>query len=956
MSTEIDFDVFLSYNKVDKDAVENIAHFLREAGLKIYLDRWNLVPGTDWQDDIEKALNTSLTYAVFLGAEELGPWDHVQMRAALTLQVEEKGRRVIPVLLPGADWLERSRMPLFLTLFAPVDFRSGLDDAQARHELISGIKGIAPSSSIAPDPSEYPFRGLQVFEEPHAKFFFGREALSAQLVKALKNKRFLSVTGPSGGGKSSLVRAGMIPQIRQGQLDGSQDWPIVLFKPGPHPLAMLAARLIPETVTADNRLKTQKAYLAELKQDESGLHRIIQTRLSNAPDNRYLLLVVDQFEELFTLCTDDEARSLFIANLLYASGLPGGQTLVVVTMRADFFGHCADYPALAARLSDHHALVGSMQKAELRRAIEEPARLVKVEYEKGLVDTILGDLGDGPGRLPLLQHTLWMLWEEGRRGNYLTTDKYHEIGGVQGALAQWADNVYGQLKPEQQELAKQILLRLTKPGEKTEDTRRRASLTELLPDGRGAGQVARTIDRLVNARLLTAGKNESNEGVLEIAHEALIRHWPLLRGWINEDRANLLLQSRLTDAADEWKRKKKEVSYLFLGSRLTEIETKLADTDFSPLEREFVQASVAARTAERQAHRYRRLRRIGTTGLFVMLLTVIGFIIWQTSSPWNQIFDNDQVWSLAATNETLPTYYLGTKDSGLRRSTDGVNWTKLDTANGLPRGVGEPGRDTPAIQKIAIDGQNPKHLFAFVSRHGLYQSLDAGDNWQITGSSGLINGGIIDLAVWGDLVLFVTSIADGYGLYASQDSGQNWNVIGGQGDMQFGKVYTVHIDNRGEYLYVGAETGFHRFSLMKPIDSSRWEEIDDLLPVSLIESSPGDNEIFYLVTANPEEVATIYSWQPGLKTVQWQTDVEEQPIVLVPYPDQSGQTLAYILFINNRVFALQRNGQMTVLNREPAGIALALVLKPHPSEDRLWLLLGHENGLFEYAGNLNSPK
>lgn len=952
MSEEAEYDVFLSYGEADKDAVEKIAYILREKGLEIYLDRWHLVPGKLWQDDIEKALDASHACAVFLGPSGLGSWDHVQMRAALRLRVEKKDYGVIPVLLPGADWPERGKLPLFLTLYKWVDFRPGLDDAQAQHELVCGVKGIAPGPLVSPDPAICPFRGLEVFEEEHAQFFFGREALIQHLVERLRRDRFLAVTSPSGGGKSSLVRAGLIPQVRQGRLDGSQHWAILLFKPGPHPLEMLAARLIPDSVDADRRLAAQKSYLAELRKDEGGLHRIMQTRLSGAPDTRRLLVVVDQFEEVFTLCSDEGARTSFIDNLLHASGIAGGQTIAVVTMRADFFGMCAVYPTLAARLSERNVLVGPMQPAELRRVIEEPAHLVKLEYEKGLVDTILSDLGDAPGRLPLLQHTLWMLWQEGRRGAWLTIDKYHEISGVQGALTKWADEVYGKLTSDQQEMTRQILLRLTQPGEGTEDTRRRTRLTELIPDGPGAAQVARTIQVLTDAHLLTTGKNERDERVVEVAHEALIRHWPRLRTWIDDSRARLLLQRRLTDAANEWDRNGRETSYLYRGPRLIEVEDKLTAAGLSTLEREFVQASVEFRKAEQQAHRRRLLTRIGTVGLVISLLAVIGLIIWQIRSPWNKTFADDQVWALAATNEMPPTYYLGTKDSGLRRSTDGVTWTTLQ--EGLPIGVGEPGRNIPAVERMAIDGQDPNRLFAFMSRHGVYRSLNGGDTWKLAGTGVLTTSDIIDLAVWGDLVLAVSDAFDGRGLYVSQNDGQDWHLVGGKGNTLFDKVYAVHIDSHGDYIYVGAETGFYRLATLEPIiDTSVWQEIDDLPPVISIESAKGRDEIFYLVTFNPEGIGSIYRWQPDSQEAEWLTDVSDQPNVLAPHPNQTGQTLAYILFINNRVSALKRTGELESLGRGPSGIGLALLIGSHPKESKYWLLLGHEEGLYEYIDELD---
>ncbi|MBN1810433.1 MAG: hypothetical protein JXA14_01200, partial [Anaerolineae bacterium] len=418
--------------------------------------------------------------------------------------------------------------------------------------------------------------------------------------------------------------------VRAGALSASDRWPVVVFKPGPHPVETLAARLLPHLGESTDPLTARQSLLEALGKDERGLHTTVQVALASDPDSLRLLLVVDQFEELFTLCRDEQVRADFIANLLYASGIAGGQTVAVVMMRADFFGKCAAYPDLAARLAERDVLVGPMSEEELRRAMEGPAEAVNLHYEKGLVETILDDLGDEPGTLPLLQHTLLELWER-RRGGWLTADAYHEIGGVRGALAQRADEVYDGLSEGQQAAARRVLLRLTQPGEGTEDTRRRASLAELLPAEGGGTDVETAVRELADARLLTTGEDEQGAEIVDVAHEALIRGWPRLQGWIDEDRAALRTHRQLTEAALEWEQNGRDASYLYRGARLAEGE-EWAEShagDLNPLEREFLRSSVDAREAESRAAR-RRIQRV-IVGLLAALaiISVLAVVAFQ---------------------------------------------------------------------------------------------------------------------------------------------------------------------------------------------------------------------------------------------------------------------------------------------------------------------------------------
>jgi signal transduction histidine kinase len=603
------YDVFLSHNHADQPAVEELARRLVQAGVQPWLDTWNLIPGEPWQEAIEEALDSCATCAVFVGPSGTGPWQNEEMRAAIQRRVDERriGERpfrVIPVLLPGAERGERSRLPSFLVATTWVEFHRSLDDEAAFHRLVCGIQGLepGPGPGQAPYAGQSPYRGLQFFDVEHAPFFFGREALTEWLLDELRSdNRFLAIVGPSGSGKSSLARAGLVAALRQGQIEGSAEWPVAICRPGPDPLESLAVGLsdvdgVAQTPSAARDL------IRDLRQDQRMLHLTTRLVLRDAPPERRLALLIDQFEEIFTLCHGEALRQAFVDNLLYAAGLTEGQTVVLVTLRADFYGKCAAYPALAAALSDRQVLVGPMSGDELWRAIERPAQLAGCEFEAGLVQRLLDDVRDQPGGLPLLQHALLELWDR-REARRLTHAAYRASGGVAGALERRAEAVYNRFTGPEKEICRRVFLRLTQPGEGTEDTKRRATLWELMPaDGSGQEAVEATVHALADARLITTESGETLEGerYVEVAHEALIQGWSRLRKWIEQDREALHTHRRLTEAAGEWQKNARDESYLYRGTRLTQAEewTSTYADDLNPLEREFLTVSLAVQERE----------------------------------------------------------------------------------------------------------------------------------------------------------------------------------------------------------------------------------------------------------------------------------------------------------------------------------------------------------------------
>jgi WD40 repeat protein/class 3 adenylate cyclase len=498
---------------------------------------------------------------------------------------------------------------------------------------------------LAPAELACPYLGLAPFEADDAQYFFGREELVAELIALLAGTRFLAVVGPSGSGKSSLVRAGLLPAAWAGELPGSGDWQTLVLTPGAHPLEELAARISLLRGISPGFL------LEDLRTHPEALHLAVKQALVDAsasgdePDSVRLLLVVDQFEEIFALCHDEAERRQFIDALLHAVEAEEGRTIVLLTIRADFYGRCAEYPRLAARMSDG-LLVGPMSEEELRAAIERPAAVVGLGLEAGLADTILEDVAGEPGALPLMSHALLETFHR-RRGAEMTLSGYAASGGVAGAIAQTADTVYGELEPGDQALARSIFLRLTELGEEgAQDTRRRVAPGELVRSEEEALAVEAVLKTLADARLITTGGGRvlrssatltvdssegpvpsGYEGTVEVAHEALIREWPLLRGWLEEDREGLRIHRHLTEAALEWERLGRPPDELYRGARLATAQewAEGSGEALNPQERGFLEASREL-AREREVARQRRRRRtiVGlAAGLVIALVLAL---------------------------------------------------------------------------------------------------------------------------------------------------------------------------------------------------------------------------------------------------------------------------------------------------------------------------------------------
>ncbi|CAL9463128.1 hypothetical protein SUDANB95_02663 [Actinosynnema sp. ALI-1.44] len=468
------------------------------------------------------------------------------------------------------------------------------------HEVAESLAGPEQPSDDRPSP----YVGLAAFQPRDTGRFFGRDRLLAQLRERLARRRAVAVFGPSGAGKSSLLRAGLV--------GGAGERPVLLCTPGTRPWEEVAVHL------ANLGLGTPGDLEVELAAGDRALHRLVRQALADRPDDTELLIVVDQFEEVFTLCADAGTREGFVDGLITAATADNSRCRVVLGVRADFYAHCTTHPKLIDVLRDSPVVVGPMTTEELREAITKPAAAAGCVVESALVTRLVGDAAGERAALPLVSHALLETWRR-RRGTTLTLAGYEEAGGIERAVANTADSVFTALTPAQQTLTRQVFLRLTALGEGTEDTKRRVPRTELDTED---PDLAAVLEHLTRARLLTA----DHTGI-ELTHEVLLRSWPRLRGWLTENREGARLHRRLTEATDLWLALDRDPGSLYRGVRLAVTQDWVSADDglLSAREREFLARSAdqEAREVAAQARRARGLRQaVAVLGVLLVVAAV----------------------------------------------------------------------------------------------------------------------------------------------------------------------------------------------------------------------------------------------------------------------------------------------------------------------------------------------
>ena len=472
-----------------------------------------------------------------------------------------------------------------------------------------------------------PYLGLAAFREKDAALFFGREAFTQQMLEAVQQQSLVTVLGPSGSGKSSVVFAGLLPQLKE-----EDGWLLLTMRPDVNPSQSLATTLLevlePNLSETDWLLERRK--LSQTLENETlSLEEIVTHILQKVENADKLLLVVDQFEELYTLVPDPLTRRRFIDSLLTAgksasSGLP---FKIVLTMRADFLGQALLHRPFADTLQESSLLLGPMSADELRQAIVEPARLAGTHFETGLVGRILDDVGSESGNLPLLEFALTELWSWQTNEQQLTHVAYEQIERVQGALATYADDVYEALTPEEQASTQRIFVQLVQPGLGTEDTRRLAMREEVGTENWPL------VQKLADERLLVTNQDSEGRETVELIHEALIQHWQKLQGWMETDRAFRIWQERMRVALNQWQASGQDDGALLRGVPLAEAEKWLEEREdehsaqLNKQEHEFIDASQLAEAAREQEKKAARRNQEVVFIVKWVLATTLGYAV-----------------------------------------------------------------------------------------------------------------------------------------------------------------------------------------------------------------------------------------------------------------------------------------------------------------------------------------
>ncbi len=582
----------------------------------------------DWVEDLQ--LGSEQGQCLIAAASSIEDPERFAQALLKTLEAADQ-----QVGLPVAGWIAQLQVELAGTGIIPHIWLSAV---QGVIEVLPGRIGARGIDTEGFDLGLCPYMGLRAFGEEDAQYFYGRESLTQKLINQLSHREFLAVVGASGSGKSSVVHAGLMMQLRQGkQLPGSEQWWVRSFRPGTRPLEALAWRLV-DPGTEKEKAYQQLQLEGMLYQGVEGFVRWLRSR-----PEPMVVLVVDQFEELFTLAPAED-RQRFLEIVLGAVEFAADRFKLAIALRADFMASCLEVPALALALQQSSVLVPPhLTEDDYRQVILKPAEKVGLKVQSELIEVLLQELNHSAGDLPLLEFVLEQLWEHHCPGELTLQVYQQQIGGFKGALERSCQAVYDSLDPEAQACARWTFLALTHLGDGTEDTRRRALKSELVVAKYPIDLVERTLQVLTAAKLVVMNLEEDESAVgqskgsaspqpkglpiaqkvtVEVAHEVLIRHWSTLRWWLEENRARLRLQRQIEQAAKLWMHNSQQSDFLLQGVRLAEAEEIYIN--YTDELSQDVQQFIEACLDERQKQQLLSKRRLRQAQVVAAVIAALG--------------------------------------------------------------------------------------------------------------------------------------------------------------------------------------------------------------------------------------------------------------------------------------------------------------------------------------------
>ena len=737
-----------------------------------------------------------------------------------------------------------------------------------------------------------PYKGLRPFEETDADTFFGRETLVNRLLTQLQNANFLALVGPSGSGKSSVVKAGVIPSIRVGKVESADHWFIATMVPGSHPIQELTEALL--SVATDN---DAVAFDPEFK-DEKRLSRITQQLYKDSQST--ILLFIDQFEEIFTLVEDEAERRYFLNNIAYAVNDPECNLRIILTLRADLYDRPLLYADFGQLIQQHTEVILPLSPNELEHTITNPAQKVGVEIHRDLVVQIIADVMEQPGALPLLQYTLTELFDK-RSDDVIPLDDYLATGGISGTLASRADDIYKALDQSDQPLARQILLSLISLNENAEPTRRRVLQQDLIAIHKDKEAVQRVLDTFNRNRIMTYDREPVTRApTVELAHEALIREWQSLKTWINDSRDMLRTQRQLSIATQEWVKSDRDPSFLARGLRLGQYEQLLTSSDvpIADIDREYIEASTALR------QRFARRVQMVIAALAILTIVAVGFGIFALDRQ-NEAVERQ--------NEAVSERDRANEQVRISRSRELavnalINIDKTDLSLLLSLEALNANDTFEAQNSLLTALYTDSRLQQFLGNHQeLVRSLDVSSDGRY-----VISGSVDNTVILWDIV--------------------EGKIIGNPLEGHLGAVNTVAFSPDGNWIASGGDDNILRL----------W----DVESGELIHELSGHTDAIWSVAFNP--IGSLVASGSADGTI-WLWDVESgepisNPLINAEDDQEKGAIVHSVVF--------SRNGQFIATGGEDNIIRLWRA----ESGDLLGTLEGHQNWVLSLAFNTDGTR